>query len=135
MQEVLNDTKTQFEKLTLTLSEFNNSKIAEDEISVNGKIYDIKSSRISGDKVELLAINDIEEENILEKIKKAFNTGMTENSELPNHLVTLISLIYISPANGQGFLLEETFLNSFHSFCEIIFSHESEIFSPPPELV
>lgn len=98
-------------------------------------MYDIKSVSISGDKVELLAIHDTKEEYILEKIKKAVSNGMSENSNLPNLLVKLFSLIYAPPAFGHNFLLEETQENNFHSFFEIFFSHISKVTSPPPEII
>ena len=134
MEQVLNNDETSFQQLTLSLSDFQKGEINTDEISFNGKMYDVKSIKISGNKVELLVINDTGEENIIENIKKSVNTNSGQNKKLPYHLVNLLNWFYIYPASGNEFLLLEH-RTSYLPFSENVFSFISEISSPPPKLV
>lgn len=69
MQQTLENGHARFQKITLSRTDYEKGKINGHEICLSGKIYDIKTMSIHGDSVELLAINDTDEENILEKIK------------------------------------------------------------------
>lgn len=135
MEQALNNEKTSFQKLILSLNEFEKGKINKDEIIFNGSMYDVKSIKILGDSVEMLAINDIKEENIIENIKKLVNANDLQNKDLPNQFVKLLTLVYISPTSNYNFLSQKKRQNIFKPLCEIIISHKSSISSPPPELV
>ena len=135
MEQALNNEGTLFQQLTLSLSDFQKGEINADEISINGKMYDIKSLEIRGDKVELLVINDTREENILEDIKKSINSSNQQNKEHPYHFVKVLTLLYITPVTDNIFLLEKNKQNIFRSPCEIIISYKPGISSPPPRLV
>ncbi len=134
MEQALNNEATGFQQLTLSLSDFQKGEINANEISFNGKMYDVKSIKISGDKVELLVINDTKEENIVENIKRSVNTNSEQNKKLPYHLVNLLNWFYIYPVSGNAFLLLEQ-RTSYLPFSENVFSFISEISSPPPKLV
>lgn len=135
MEQALNNKATRFQQLTLSLSDFQKGKINDHEISIKGKMYDVKSIEIRGNKVELLVINDTREENILEDIKKSINTSNQQNKEHPYHFVKVLTLLYITPATDNIFLLEKNKQNIFRSPCEIIISYKPGISSPPPRLV
>ena len=135
MQQALNCNTSRFQKLTLTLDDFQNSKINNNEISLNGKMYDIKSIKTSDDTVELIVLNDTEEESIIEIIKRIVGNENQQNRVLPNKLIQLLSLIYLSTTSQNNLLLDGIQQIIFQSFCETIVSHKTEIFSPPPELV
>ncbi len=132
MHEKLKNSNTPFELLTLTFAEYQKSKINSNEISLNRKMYDIKSVDISGDSVRLLAINDYEEENILEKIKNFIEKSDPSNSALPNHLYKLITLVYLQVTAENVFYLPMQSINVFHSLSANISTSDSDIPSPPP---
>ncbi len=134
MEESLNNKETIFQKLSLSLNDFQKDKINDHEVSINGKMYDIKSISIKKNKVELLAVNDLKEESIIEKINRSLNDGNQQNQELPNHLFKLLTLFYISPATDRNFLFQQKQQNIWQSLYEIIISHEPGISSPPPRL-
>ena len=134
MELALNNRETLFQKLTLSLNDLQKSRINAHEIAFNGKMYDVRSINITGDRAELLVINDTKEENIIENIKNSVNTNNQQNKGLPNLLANLFSLLYISPESNYSFLLQEDQQIIFQPLCQIIISHKSDITSPPPKL-
>ena len=135
MQQTLGDDHAQFQKITLSLPDYEKGKINSHEISLSGKMYDIKNIRINGDSVELLAINDTDEENILGKIKE-FITGKNHpNKELPVQLRQFLSLKFLPPQNNHTFLVPVVALHVFLPLNTFIISVDSEIHTPPPEFI
>ena len=133
MQKKLRNSQSRFEKLSLTLSEYKRSRIKEDEISINGKMYDIKSFQINGDKIELLAINDTEEENILQRIKDLItNNNTNPGSEVPSQLTDLITLDYIYPGSVSEIIFFEKQQENFYELFQTHSSFHPDVLSPPP---
>ena len=134
MERALNNEETSFQQLTLSFNDFQKGKINAHEISFDGKMYDIRSIKISGDKVELLVINDTKEENIIENIKRSVNPNDQQNKGLPSQFVKLLTLVYVVPATDPDLLLQKKQRHIFVPFCDIIVSHKSDITAPPPKL-
>ena len=134
MQQLLNKNESRLEKLIVPLADFQRNKICDNEILLNGKMYDIKSIKISVDHVELLALNDEKEEIILETIKMLVN-GNTTHNKIPQHIISFISLVFLAPVDDHQIYKIDLPFNYFYPVSENIISRQSEIFSPPPELV
>ena len=135
MRQTLNSNKTQFQKITLSLSDYQKNKINAHEISIKGKMYDVKSTHISGDSLELLVVNDSKEENILEKIKEFKQETSGQNHSLHNQLKQLLSLTYLSPNTDGIFIISSLSMHLFpHPNLNTISSHIA-ISTPPPEFV
>ena len=134
MQRVVANKATRFQKLTLSLSDYKKAKINSHEISVNGKMYDVKSISMSGDKVELLAINDSREDDIIDALGKSVGGNEKQNKELPGRLARLLTSDYIFPSPIHIFLPEKNKQNNFYSLRENIISNSIEISSPPPRI-
>lgn len=135
MQHTLNDSNTRFQKLELSLSDFQKSKINSDEIFFQGKMYDVKSVQVSGNIVNLLVINDKDEDSILKKIDNFLNTTQKDNSKLPYQLQQLLSLNYLSPYSVNFFFIPSLSITTFHSLNLNLISNDSDTSSPPPESV
>ncbi len=132
MLAALNNKLNQSEKIILSVSDFQKSKIDSREIFFKGKMYDIRSIRRTGNTVELFVINDAREERILEKIKELENdTGRRHH--LPGKLIELLTLVYICPATGNTFWIDKQ-PTCFLPFCELLIFNKSDIHSPPPKL-
>ena len=86
MIQSINSSKTQFQEIVLSRSDYQLSRINASEITINNKLYDVKSVNISGDRVNLLVLNDSMEENILAKIAEFTNNSRQPNSVLCNSL-------------------------------------------------
>jgi hypothetical protein len=135
MQEVLNRRSTQFERMTLSVSEYQKSKINAKEIFVEGKMYDVKSMTVKGDAVELLVVHDIKEENVLKRIKDFSKRTEQPNNDLPNQLQHLLTLNYLSPCVEGLFFVPYLLIHVFPFSSLNIVSNNSDILTPPPEVV
>lgn len=101
MQAQLQDSRSHFQQLTLSLEAYQKYKISEDEIEIDGKLYDIKSVTISGNRVILYALNDSSEEALLEEIRAFLTKNHPTESRLPETLQQLIFLSYLPPATEE----------------------------------
>ena len=57
MREAIQNSQSHFETLTMTIDEFQKFKNGNDEVSINGKMYDIKSANFKGNEVVLMVLN------------------------------------------------------------------------------
>ena len=133
MYNILNDKLKDTEKLTLSYSDYQNNKIDNHEILVQGKLYDIRSVIRTGNIVELQVINDIKEEKILDNIKDLVNNSSNSKNHLPDHLLKWLNLVFICPVPANNLIIKYS-SSCFLPFSELIISHQTDIWSPPPKL-
>ena len=131
MLEELKEDQALATRLTLSISDFQKSRVNSGEIYFKGKMYDIKSADISADKVELLVINDTKEEKIIEKNNELSKNTNGQN-KLPGQLLRLITMVYIFPIPNYQCLIQKR-QNHFLLSLETLVSHDTEITSPPPK--
>ncbi len=134
MLKQLNNDLARTEKIMLSFADFKKNQVDDHEIFFNGKMYDIKLVKYSGNLVELLVINDTKEEKILEKINYLITHSHHGHNNQINHLINLLSQIYIFSVAQNEYALK-TVLSRFPSFCESIRLNNLDITSPPPKLV
>jgi hypothetical protein len=135
MAEKLAGSKTVFENIRMTKSEFSKSRINSQEIFYQGKMYDIKSSRSQDGIIELLVIDDKKEANILQKIKNLLEGNQATNNELSDQLNQIISLFYISNFSEAAELIFFPTVEKFSSKDANALSLTLEILSPPPKQI
>jgi hypothetical protein len=135
MQQELNDEETRFEHLTISRSEYIKSQVEENEICLQGKMYDIKSLSFTNDSVKLLAIHDTDEEDIIKKIKEFFATSQSQKDKIPAFLIQLHLLAYVLPSGIIDLLVADLPVTKKHSYSENIITRISDIFLPPPECI
>lgn len=135
MRESLNNKSTRFQKLNISIDEFHQYKINAHEILFDNNLYDIKSVKINGDKVELLVLHDSKEKSVLDHIKKTASRSTEHNKKFPNHLLKLITLVYFTQRVDFNTIALHTPKKSILFQSSIFFSHPSEIPYPPPKLV
>lgn len=133
MRHALKNPNSPFQRLTLSLNDFQKSKINAHEIAIDGKMYDIKSVKFTSGQVEFLAIRDIKEESILKVINKIIGFNQGNDDKIPNQLLVLLSMVYLTPDTFHSFFFQKN--NFVHDVFLIpsICSCPQEIFSPPPE--
>lgn len=132
MLQVIKNQETGFLKLTLTVSEYQNSKLNAREISIGGDMYDVKSIAQVGDKLELLVIRDSKEQSILEKIR---NSSCRKNQRSKRQRVHPIKqlLLFPPPAVVQHLCLTAVQQKTAFTWAwETFISHKSDIPAPPP---
>lgn len=135
VKQTLNSSKTLFEKMTLSLSEFNDSKVNEKEILYKGNMYDIKSISLTDTLIELLVINDKAEKGIIDRITHFVKQSNDSKSNFPAKLFQFLSLTYLPNSSNH----------SLHVFASAVkFSMYStlapnstvkDIVTPPPRWV
>lgn len=135
-QELLllqNNSAAGFEKLILSIPEFNRCRISNSEMKYNGKLYDYKTVRIYGNTVELSVLNDSAEEGILEMMAAMSGADEKEQSNIPPQLQKLLTLNYLA-SSQQHFILNSEQHTVYQTLSEQTTICFSEISSPPPEL-
>ena len=134
MRLVVKDSNTSFEKLILSVGEYQKSRLNAHEISFNGNMYDVKSVNVTGDNVELLVINDKKEKRLLKEIKDILNKTNQSKRELPEQLQKFLSLNYLSAEKEDIIFIPSICSGIFHHPDRNIFPDFSDIPSPPPKL-
>lgn len=126
--------ETQFERLTLSLTDYKKSIIDAHEIRFLGKMYDVKEVEINGDKVELLVLCDNRETQILAQIQNQSSENTSSQKSLPNKLNKILYLDYLLPDKEA---LQQNFFagKAQYPTVSILLKDQSlELISPPPEL-
>ncbi len=131
--ETINKADAEFHELTLSLIAFKQSKINDHELSYNGNMYDFKSFTIFKDSVRVLVIHDIEEENILYRIKDLIENIKLPKGEWQSKIFKLLLLVYTYSENHIMLFFEHLQENISILFIENIFSVYHEVFVPPPK--
>jgi hypothetical protein len=132
-QTMLND-HIKFQEIILSLKDYSVDKLGADEVSVKGKLYDVKSVTVEGSKVVLLAVNDNKEENILAAMKKFISQPDHRGEKIPDRLLQLFLLNYLSPGVEFSYFIPSSSAHSFYSFIPALISKAQEISTPPPRL-
>jgi hypothetical protein len=133
MAEKLEDSNGPFEKLILTADVYERSRIGDKEICMNGKMYDIKSLTVTGDVVEIFAIQDLEEEDIMKRIKMLVKNTCAPAGKVPPHLQQLMSLVYLPSHAHHRLFLSLTGIYIFHHSGLFTASYDPRIPAPPPK--
>ncbi len=131
---ILNSENSQYQKLTLSIAEYQKAKINSYEISYKEKLYDVKKVIIAGDIAELQIIHDNLEEKILEKIKDFITQSNLPIKKLPDHLQQFLTLKFLPHENKINILIPTLTTGGFLSLNQKIISADTEIHTPPPEL-
>ena len=131
MKTALTNNATRYQTISLSLTDFK-EKINENEILIDGRLYDVNSFSIKGNTVQLLVISDEKEENILEKIKE-LTTNTTKHSSFPEQMLQLLTLTYILPDSTHKFGLQQISQQKYTQLCANVFSVTGEVSSPPPK--
>jgi hypothetical protein len=124
-----------FQRLTVSVSEFQNSKLNRNEIFFRGNMYDIKSVTLHGNSAELFVVNDINEKCILQKVKYLLQSTKNRQDQLPGQIVQLLMHSYIFQIKETKLFLPGLPENIYPRFSKIPVSFVCKITSPPPELV
>ena len=138
MQHLLLNNDIPNQKIVIDKSEYAKSKIGSNEISINGKLYDIRSIKTNGDLIELEVINDTKEEGIIGKISQLSKSTTHKDNKLLEILVGLLTLDFIHPGsvheicqvqliNDEGRIISIPYTNPLLSFF-------GDITGPPPKI-
>lgn len=123
------------EKLALSPDEFYSARINDHEIRWNGRLYDFRAVSFSVEQVILSVFHDASEENIIDWIEALANAGGNQQSELPAHLVKLLTTTYLSTHSESISFFQPVHEFPFFQFDEQALSFSRDQDSPPPKIL
>jgi hypothetical protein len=82
------------QKIVLTRKHYNSIRVGDDEIQLDGKMYDIASIRTVGDKVILFAEHDVFEDEMLALVEAIFNSPLDKQG-IPAGAIDFIFLDFV----------------------------------------
>ena len=106
ISKLLEEDNTHFSEIQISKTDFEKSKIDENEFYFRNELYDIKSITKQGRNYKIIAIKDSEETNILERFKKVFDGTKNQKNKTPDSLVKLLSLVFVVPKSDPSIFLK-----------------------------
>jgi hypothetical protein len=82
---------------SLSLGDYNRVKKGDDEVKWDGKMYDIASIKFNGNQVEILALVDEDETNLLTLLSKIAQSASGDTKAPPSALMQYLSLNFTVP--------------------------------------
>ena len=95
--EIARTSPESLRKISLSLAEYNLAKEGDDELEWKGKMYDIASLRFSEGKVEVLALVDEAETNLLALLSKISKAASSDTKTPPMALMQYLSVTFTIP--------------------------------------
>lgn len=132
MRELIHEANAPVQHMTLSVSDYHKYKVNNSEISVEGKMYDVRSVKITNGTVELVVIHDSEEEKILEAIAKRVRRNDPHNN-VPDPLIELITSAYILPVNTWQLEIIDIEQIGFRPHISRVVMSITDITIPPPK--
>jgi hypothetical protein len=134
MKRKILENSIHLQQLTLPKDVFIQSKYSSNEVLLEGKLYDLKSWSVSGDKVIINVIRDQGEEQIIKAVKDTLKTNTTQSNGLLVKLVSLIFLDYTYPSSFRNSVLYYPIQKIIPFLSEVIQSRCADILTPPPKV-
>ena len=132
ISKLLEEDNTHFSEIQISKTDFEKSKIDDDEFYFRNELYDIKSITKQGRNYNIIAIKDSEETNILERFKKVFDGTKNQKNKTPDSLVKLLSLVFVVPKSDPTIFFKITIKNSYISSIENTKDKAIAVPTPPP---
>lgn len=125
---------TQFETLVLSAEEYRNALVEEDELLKDGKRYDIKQVRKSGQFIYVTLIRDTQEESVLKLLTNLIRQGKRSDKPAPDFANELASLSYMKSASPLPAYTIPVSDCVFLSFSEALTEQYIGFTAPPPKV-
>lgn len=122
----------QLEKIVLSKKDFQKIDIEENEIELNGKMYDIAKVEEKGNQYIVYALHDEHEDNLLSFLDEIVKRSSNDKKPVPSQLLQFISLVFIPSSNSFSFGQTIT-EKHFCLYSNLYSSFRSSIESPPPK--
>lgn len=122
------------ELIQLTKSEYQKSLHEEDELELNGKMYDIARVEVKEGIYFVYALHDRAEDNLLGFLNEVLKRSSSDKKPVPSQLVSFMTWVYLPVEHPFNFSGEKASNTSFH-YCNLYSSIESPLNTPPPKSV
>jgi hypothetical protein len=132
MSVTMDRKETVYQPMTVSRTDYEKSLVEKNEIFYQGKMYDIKSKIFSGDSVVMRVIHDEKEGKIFKKVKKLLTHGPKKTTDT---LLRLLSLHYFHPFQSDSKMIFTSSTIQQPLFSEALIFRNSNVLTPPPELI
>ncbi|MFZ6011154.1 MAG: hypothetical protein ACOYXT_12480 [Bacteroidota bacterium] len=124
----------ELEILQLTIQQFEEASVDENEILFNGKMYDIARVEKAEKEVKIYCLHDEKEDSLLTLLDEVVSKPMKHKDSLPGQIFQFISLIYVVPPEEIVFETQffGEYLISRYEFS--IQDFHRDIMTPPPRV-
>jgi len=89
---------TSLERFEFPVEVFRNVRVEDDEIRVNGRMYDIARTEKTTDTVVVWALHDEAEDDLFAFINKVMDNAGQDDRQVPADLTQFLSLQFLTPA-------------------------------------
>jgi hypothetical protein len=124
---------SELELLILTPEEFDEARVEEYEVKVNGKMYDIARIKISGNHVEVFCLHDEKEDNFITFFAELVGKPMKDQSSLPSEIILFITMNFIFSTENICFSNISSDIIKVSFYQPSIVGFRLEIVTPPPK--
>jgi hypothetical protein len=123
----------QLERIILSKKDFNKINLEEDELELNGKMYDIAQIEEKGNEFIIYALHDESEDSLLGLLDEMVKRSSNDKKPVPSQFLQFLSLVFIS--SQHEFHFGRTFDQKHFSFySNLYFSFRPSIEVPPPKV-
>lgn len=134
MKQKLMHTNTGLETLYLSFDEYVNSQVNENELFINGNLYDIKGIRVVGNTLEVLAKNDTHEHQLMRNLEKSYSLIDNKDDQYANTVIQVFHLNYVTPESASIVVPTQEFIATPFPYFFHLIEPSLEISSPPPRV-
>lgn len=124
---------SQLQKLDLTVDQYQRLRVGEDEVKVEGRMYDIATLEIKGDRVVIYALHDSDEDSLLAFLDAVITRGQEDTQPFPQGLLAFAALQYLPSLFQVAQPLFSTQQGATHYF-DTGFSFYQKPPTQPPQL-
>jgi hypothetical protein len=135
MKQLLKSTPDhQLELIRLTKSEYQKSLHEEDELELNGKMYDIARVEVKEGIYFVYALHDGAEDSLLGFLDEVLKRSANDKKPVPSKLISFINWVYL-PVQFEFSFSANELSNPNTPYLKLYSSLASVIDSPPPKSV
>ena len=124
----------QLSKFVFTPGAYEKVKRGDDEIKVEGRMYDIARLEVRGDSVIVFALHDEAEDNLISFLQTVLKRSATDKKPIPSSVIQFFGLTYL----GSFFEWKSGLIGSEVGHTEYIFSSHTfspQLCTPPPRVI
>ena len=132
---VRNMNPSQLKIIRLSGEEFENARVDDDEISIDGGMYDVAFVKKTGSDVFVYCVRDHAEENLLGFISDMISKPVDSKKTMPAQIASFLKLIYLLPSDAITHEPSGQFVTISKPYSPALTSVDATNLTPPPETV
>ena len=121
----------ELERIVISAKEFHSIDTEEEEIELNGKMYDIAKIEKRNDQYVLFALHDEHEDNLLSLLDEMVKRSGNDKKPVPSQIFQFLSLLFLPVENDFVFSLVKSD-TGFTTYTNLYCFSESSNSTPPP---